>query len=54
VRAAGPETMASWVPCGGTTFGWREFSVGQDLSMSVEAVWRTAGGTDGVSAAGTT
>ena len=36
------------------TFGCREFSVDQDSSMSVEAVRRTGGGTDGVSADGMT
>jgi len=34
---SGLETMASWVPCGWVTFSWREFSVDQDISMSVEA-----------------
>jgi hypothetical protein len=36
------------------TFGRREFSVDQDLSMSVKAVRRSGGGMDGVSAAGMT
>jgi hypothetical protein len=33
------------------TFGWREFSVDQDTSMSVKALSRIAGRAHGVSAA---